>query len=171
MVINPNFDQNLTFVIFTEAPRGRRWFPLAAAEWCVGAAVAGRISVCHLRAIEWDPTHGETWTEVERKVHPSSPGDKEKTSSTGMRRGIRNTTLNTEDKQLLKDIKVCILSTSCWALHVHWSGGSGVELQSKPFLCRSRATSCDGLPASCLPNTKKVSFDVCAAWFLVMFYF
>lgn len=40
--------------------------------------------------------------------------------------------------------------TSSCSLHVHCSGILGSELQSKPFLWRRSATSCDGLSASCL---------------------
>lgn len=67
--------------------------------------------------------------------------------------------------ELLEETEGCMLSTSSCALHVHCSGGWGVELQSKPFLWRRRATSCDGLPASCLPNREKEgTFFQCAAW-------
>lgn len=48
---------------------------------------------------------------------------------------------------------MCVSTSSC-ALHVHCNGAWGAELQSKPFLWRSRATSCDGLSDSCL-STKK----------------
>lgn len=58
-------------------------------------------------------------------------------------------------RSYFRKLQVCMLSTSSCALHVHCSGGWGVERQSKPFLWRRRATSCDGLPASCLPNREK----------------
>lgn len=41
------------------------------------------------------------------------------------------------------------MRTSSCVLHVHVGAGSGAVLQSNPFLWRRRATSCDGLPASC----------------------
>lgn len=61
------------FELFSWAPRGKRWFPLVEGEWCVAAAVAGRIQVHRLLAAEWDPTGGRNQTEEERKDRPDSP--------------------------------------------------------------------------------------------------
>lgn len=73
-----------------------------------------------------------------------------------------------------RSVCVCVVSTSSCALHVHCSGSWGAELQSKPFLWRSRATSCDGFSASC--QSKHINFtllfsscfDVKHGWLLLL---